>query len=178
MAEGQFNIVDYIRRIGLKNVSAMPVIESIQPVSIVGENADLTPAFEAPGGFFGGILVAVVGERGMIELESRGAGGAYVEAFLVRSVVDVTAQIGPPVLTGAGTLAGQTSNETPLSVGRIGNVAAPAGDVAFLRHDVLIPVRVYVPSGQAFRVFSDVDNTALNATMWFHDVPASEHGVA
>lgn len=179
MGEGQFNIVDFARRIGLKNVRSMPVVESIQPVAIVGDQSDLTPSYAPAGGFFGGNAAAVVAVRSMIEIQSLGIGGMMVDAWVVQSVANILTQIRTGAalrFAAAPTLAGQTSNETPASIGRVGTIAAPAGDTSFLRPDHVYEIPFYVPRGDAFRMFPDTDNVSIQGTVWFHDVTASEHG--
>lgn len=176
MGEGQFNIADFIRRIGLKNIREMPVIESVQPVSVVGDQSGLTPRYEAPSGYFGGNVGPVAGQRAIMELTSLGLGGCVVKAFVVQSIANIITQIGDPVIATAATLAGLTSNETPLSLGRLGNAVAPGGVNAFLRPDQVYPIEFYLPRGQAFRLLPDTDNVSIFGTVWFADVPASEHG--
>lgn len=179
MGETQFNIVDYARRVGLKNVTGMPVIEAIQPVSIIGDQSGLSPKFEPPAAFAGGAGAVMVGERGVIELQSLGAGGCIVTAFVFIPLTSFRMFTGTGLVPGGAQMETfVTSNEAPLSILRFGTAVAPAGNQPVMQQSILYKTAMYVPRGDVLSFFTNGDNQVISGTVWFQDVPASEHGPA
>ncbi len=173
MGLGSFNVIAWAQEMGLVSLREAEIIERIQPVMSLGDFSDLVPQHEPPSGFAGGTAGAVVGQRSMIELQSLGPGGAVVKATFGLSVQTLEMQIGAPLLAGAGTIAGQTSDDAPLSILRVG-ASAVAGDVSALTVQILFDVPIFVPRGQALRVFPAADNVSFSGTFWYRDVPAAE----
>lgn len=182
MAEGQFNIVEFANRIGLKNIRDMPVAESLMPVIVTGDLSGLVPAFRAPGAIVGASSVAGgVGNFRVYELQSLGLGGCLVDYWNLNGGFRFVISIGPPVLSGAALPNQVSSNVAPLSVMRQGVTAvAPGIDLPTITSNDLqsLDMPWYIPRGSVLRFTCNAANTANIFHLAFRDVPASEHGAA
>jgi len=182
VGEGQFNIVDFANRIGLKNISSMPIVESIQPVSIVGDNADLTPAFHAPSGIGGASENAHATQRIRFEVFSLGAGGCLVDGWITAGSTNFRVNIGTGLLVaGDDTLTQVTSNIAPQTVVRANsNAAVPSANTPIIGANQPLPFGrpIYIPRGQSLMLVQEIPNFSASCAIFFRDVPATEHGPA
>jgi len=78
MPEGAFNVVEFARQMGLKNVREMPIIERIQPVISVGDMEGLTPAQAPPSGVVGKNELGVPTRFGALSIKSLAPGGTRI----------------------------------------------------------------------------------------------------
>jgi len=77
---GTFNLTAIWRALGIKNPEPR-MRESIQPVINVGDFSQLVPQHRPPTAMFGGDIPNAVGERPIVQITSRGPGGALIGNF-------------------------------------------------------------------------------------------------
>ena len=63
MAETSFNVIEWARRMGLKNVTDFPFRREIQPTVSLGEFGGLTPIHTPPSAISGGQVSAIAVEN-------------------------------------------------------------------------------------------------------------------
>lgn len=174
MAESSFNITAFARRLGLKNVKELPLIERVQPVVSVGEFAPLTPALVPPAFIAGGLLTAVVGEVGALAVQALGPGGTFVTllstAISARvAIVGVNPGLATTLVLSAASNEGAGVSRVTMGtqVSTLTNVNA-----SILAGQVIPPL--YIPRGQFFLVEANIVNVVQSFAVFGSDVPASE----
>lgn len=186
MAQGHFNVAEFIRRMGLKNVKDMPVIEAVQPTVIVGELAGLAPSLVPPRALYGGAVTGGAGFFPYNAILSLAPGGTWVDyGEFVGPGNDPLWGVLPiaSVTGGTGSFPPNTlSNETPLAVVRFGvngaQLLTTGGGAAVLPTGIagkssVNGLPVFVPRGQAL-VFEGGANITMKSSWIVRDVPASE----
>ena len=179
MPQGSFNISQWIRQLGLKNVTEMPVLERLTPVVQAGNLEGWTPRHEPPTRMATIDLNAVAGQVAAFELQSTALGGSLV--VLLRDFISVlwNVRAASTLFPAGGALSPLTelSNEAGVAVvrqvNRVATLASPPDAVyafdAWRAHPA-----IYVPRGQFFAVESLFVNVILLASMIWVDFPASE----
>jgi len=187
MPEGAFNIIEFARQMGLKNVREMPIVERIQPVISVGDMEGLTPAQQAPSGVVGKIEPAVAARFGSVSIKSIAPGGMRIlwcsgsgiewhfriiagnQGFFGGLVPNspafsVASQVAPEALVNSGTTGAMSSGDNPC----FSSIPSPIqfGDP---------PTGLYVPRGFDFEMYTSVANVTFCWAVYLSDVPASEH---
>lgn len=177
MGESSFNITAFARRMGLKNVRELPLVERVQPVVSVGEFAQLTPALVPPAFLAGGLLAAVAAQVGTYSVQALGPGGTFVSILSFNvfgasyrlKVVGVNPAL--PTLLNREVISNEGAGA---SIARMGT-RVPAftnSDPQLTAGEVIPPV--YVPRGQFFVVEAATVNLITTAAFFVSDVPATE----
>lgn len=166
---------------GLKNVRDLPFTPSVQPVQIIGDSSDLTPAFQAPEVMFAGATAVVALQNGRVELRSLDPGGCFVGVFFASGFVAgrVYTILGSAVVTAPLVPVMTLSNEPLLSEARIDTVL-PTGlpGLSVLGNpDAGRPLGPwFIPRGFSLIIEASLVNIAFEFGLQVRGVPATEHG--
>lgn len=178
---GTFNLTAFWRAMGIKNPRPT-MLETVQPVLVVGDMSGLTPQHVPPTGLFGRDQLNIAGEFPFITVNCRDPGGILITGFWQGQTpqfarIDAAAV---PAPTSACGDRGPLSVDAVLTTCDVGS--DPVNPVPFgsptwppLNNVAIGPPQIYLPAG-AFMCWSqDTVNTSL--TSWgliVQAVPASE----
>lgn len=179
MPESSFNITAFARRLGLKNIRELPLIERVQPTVSIGEFAPLTPALVPPAFISGGFQAVVAAQFSAFSVQSLGPGGCFCSILSAVAGFGGAYRVGVlAVDPGLATLITRSpvSNEGPgASIARRGTVAAAVltdNDALFASGQVIPPL--YIPRGSFYYMEAFTVAVAMQAGLFVSDVPASE----
>jgi len=183
MAETPFNVSDLIRRLGLKNVSGLPIEERITPTVNVGSLEGLTPSLVPPSALFADTTAAVAARVGLVEVQSLSPGGLWIEnvffnAAFTSALVYSLRQVPDLSFTGALTATIVASNEPFVSQVFMGDIAPSGlrGLTVTLNPDPRGNFGPwYIPRGDVFRLEGTVVNQIFGWGIFIREVPATEH---
>lgn len=175
---GAFNLARFANALGLKGIDAQPSLEmrSVTPVVVAGDASAIVPAFVPPLALAGSEILAVAGERPMVQVECRAPGGLSVVAgrFNAITVVNWRFAVGAASFAAlAGTAVNMNMGPTPIeSVVTFGTLPAnvlPATSPALTtvaRGPLLLDDLIFLNHGQ----FLFVDGVVVNTLTMFHVV--------
>lgn len=178
MRDGTFNTSWWARQMGFKQPEPS-LRQPVQPVVVLGDHSGLTPQYQAPTYFGGGTIAAVVGEFGVIVINSMAPGGSIFR-LMTLTIAGNELQMGMRI-----PVAGLASVEDrgPLSVdasvvivedGTLAVNPLGAGYPVVRGQGFLTDRGLYLPTGSHFVMASDTVNVALTYSVVVQDVPASE----
>lgn len=181
MAQGQFNVLAFARRLGLKNVTTFPVIETVQPVALVSQQGQLNSQLEPPSGGSGGTFGPVPAERSSMELEARAPGGVQIKSVNGGFAQTILWAVLPgPISPLSGTFFAvpvfQTSTEVPASIVRGGTKAVsdlPAPGAAVYLGGATQLLDTFVPRGFRLVLEANALNIATTFSLLFREVPVT-----
>jgi len=84
VAQQGFNFQELVRRLGLKNVSELPVLQALQPTITVADATKLTPPMGPPEAWTGFEQAGVAAENVALQIRSLGPGGCIIEYLQVQ----------------------------------------------------------------------------------------------
>jgi len=194
-----FNVARFLKELGVKNVTELPLVARNQPVTVMADLSALTPQHIPASGSAGGFAGNVAGEFGQFQILCLSAGGLFIDAGYMNSAaggqvwfifpVDGSGGINggiPPVLTAGGTVLpfARQSRDLPISEIRFGTSAtnigalnnAPRQTPAFPGdHFINVgPGVIYLEMGSVFVMQSVLANNGISGFFTIREVPASE----
>lgn len=81
MAQQAFNFQALVRRLGLKNVDELPIVQAIQPVILAGDGSELSSTLRTNSAWWGREEPAVVGENFAFQMRAIGRGGLIIDIW-------------------------------------------------------------------------------------------------
>ena len=166
---------------GLKNLRDLPFTSTVQPVAIVGDHSELTPAYRPPQAMFSATAPSAAGLRATVEVASLDEGGCVVGVFYAGQFTNSRAYttLVPTLVAAPLVPTIELSFETPLSTVRIGTAAASGLNGFTLQGnpDTGRPLGPwYIPRGRFLTLQADSDNINFVFSVDVRGIPATEHG--
>jgi hypothetical protein len=179
-----WNLLEWMRALGLKRKEQPDLMHVVQPVEIVGDHSGFSSQLLPPMAWMGGGVGAVVAVYGGIRLVSRAPGGTYIRYLELYTGAGSHIQF--EIVETGDTMANLVANMEVSDMGNTPTVsrmefgtwaALPALGTVAPRFQALASGHVmydvaYVPPGYTFQLWNITANVLLRGCMMFEDCPA------
>lgn len=181
MGQSTFNLSEFFNRLGIKNPRPT-MLESVQPVIVVGDFENMTPAHNVASAGYGGTIGAIVGERGVVQITSRSPGGTLINWFTSNvTTSSITTEVATAGLTLVEPL-NRFSLQVPASLVEDGTdavIIAPPDAMLWNQNSFTgtpaKPAKMWLAPGLTMQWIRASANQPLNNwTLWISDLPAAE----
>lgn len=181
------NLGEWLERLGVRRPGWAPeMLETIQPVHVVGDAGVLVPPLLPPTAYSGGSFTSNVARTWCCELASISGGGAFVRGFRLHNTAAAIARWRVQPAPGATFFAPQIGTNydvgpTPVqSVFRVGDTAAPITAVTDpilgigANGSIMLDDWVFVPPGFVFYVeHVSAGPNSYNASIAWQEAPVA-----
>jgi len=121
----EFNLAEWVRRLGWKRADEPNVTYDVQPVLVLGDQSALTPRYQGPGAVLGGSQASTAGQHSLLRWNANSAGGMIVHGFEATAVGGFNWGIVTGVsVFDTGPVAMNTGNQTQPGAVVTGEIAA------------------------------------------------------